>query len=171
MYRLTMSGPVTEQFLTKHSNPIWIRMYRWANKWGEYNPANDEWTCEKRRELAYKKEQENQAVLESVENIDSFGPPFDIDDMWEEEVVKHNNITCGNLLVITGTNAEIQESCKNISPIFLEWVVEQLGPVQFSRPNIVNVSPQIYKPRVVQTHPPYKKQFNQRRSVCLIENY
>ena len=132
MYRLTVSGPITTQVLKqiRTGKPIWIRMYRWANKWGEYTKETDEWTCEIRRDLAYVKTDEDQAVLEKVEQIDITTPPFQLDDMWEEEVFQQGNVRCGNLFVITGTNEEIQTLCEKYSPSLKKWVADELGPFQ-----------------------------------------
>ena len=161
MYRLTISGPITEEFLkTKTVNTCWIRMYRWGNKCGEYVIENNEWNSEIRRFVAYSKDSENQAVLEKVEPIDAYSPPYDVDDIWEEEVVKQGNITCGNLLVITG---DIQNTCAAICPAFSNWLVEHLGPIQIAKTPV--------QPK--QSHFVPRKYPNQgfRKSVCLIQDY
>jgi hypothetical protein len=138
MYRLTISGTLAEKAKSTFNDTqtIWIRMYRWENKWGEYVIATNQWSCEKRTHMAYflESESDNQAVLEKVEAIDLYSPPYEVDDMWEEEVLTNGNMTCGNIFVVKGTSAEIHAVCAELFPSCTKWLSEHLKYVKGDEP-------------------------------------
>ena len=88
MLRLTWDGP---DALLKSLRPTGTkqrqRVYRWENKWGFLMLGTDDWLAESRLPVAHAIDGENRYLLEAVECSPDEAPPFEIDDVWEEDVV------------------------------------------------------------------------------------
>lgn len=158
MYRLTISGPFVDKLRDemKTKQTTWLRMYRWGSTWGVFTKEHDDWVCERRTFLSSMEDNGNTYIVESVHNVDCSAPPYDIDDMWEEEVIKKDNVACGNLYTITGSGKELHAAAKEY-PVIAKWLVEHVAQT-----NVV-------QPAKVVNHE--RKVFKTRAPVCLIENY
>ena len=158
MYRLTVSGPVvqTVQNKWKQTLPQWIRIYRWANVWGEYCKNTDEWLCEIRKSVGTYDDNVTIAILETIEPQMALAPPYDIDDMWEEEVVRNDNHSCGNLLVLTGMPRDIFVACKEYDIPIGDWLRQyiQEEPLHADKPAQARKSLHADKP--VHAHKPVR---------------
>lgn len=116
MYRLTISGAAPNAFLKQLSSvkPIKQKVYRWENKWGYLRKGQtweESWLAEERTFVSSSVLGDNTFVVETYSPIDNL-PPVNIDDLWEEEVVCDKNVTCNNLLSITGSNNDLIRFCK-----------------------------------------------------------
>jgi hypothetical protein len=148
MFRLSISGPISDSYtLANNSKSMWIRVYRWGSKWGEKYIGCDEndWICETRRQVANKSEMNHMVVLEETQSFECNAPPFDTDDIWDEEVYMKDNITYGNILVLKGNKDELYSICKTIAPSFAEWVREH-AQSKLSTPIHNSPKPPLAKP-------------------------
>ena len=116
MYRLTISGAAPISFLKQLPSvkPIKQRVYRWENKWGYLRQGRtweESWLAEERTFVSSSILGDNTFVVETYTPIENI-PPVNIDDLWEEEVVYDKNVTCNNLLSITGSKDDLIRFCK-----------------------------------------------------------
>jgi hypothetical protein len=119
MYQFTVGGSnvdaIREKFIAIHGGAkmIWQRNYRWGNVWGIHNPAATHWEETWRAEIRTTVLTDgDDQLLEQITPIACAAPPMKVDDIWEDQVMYQNNITCGNLISITGNLLEIQELCR-----------------------------------------------------------
>ena len=150
-----MVNTLRDEMKTKQTT--WLRMYRWGSTWGVFNKEHDNWTCERRAFLSSLEDNGNTCIVERVTALDCSAPPYDIDDMWEEEVVEKDNVTCGNLYTITGSGKEIHAAAHPSIAKWLQEHVEQTNVVRSVQPA------KVFKQE--------RKVFKTRAPVCLIENY
>ena len=120
MYRLTIAGKAVTEFLVskKHAPRATQRIYRWGDAWG-YLRANvswdASWTAERHTFLCSAEHDGNTLVVEKiVPMLTASAPPHHIDDVWDEEIITEDRITCNNIVSIAGTRNEILESCRKL---------------------------------------------------------
>lgn len=127
MYRLTFSDHNALSYrktYTHLATHVWQRVYRWENKWGTHVPSarwEDVWRAEIRTQIASDGDSQ---LFERVIPIADAAPPNKIDDVWEEQVMYKNHVTCGNLLSITGTLFEIQDCIRRLNIVVAPSICE-----------------------------------------------
>ena len=136
-YLLTYNGQAVQLFQDehKHTSPIKRQVWRWKNHWGYVYPGvtwDHAWVAETRNEVASLWNEKEKALLETVEDSAIQAPPFEVDDLWMEEILSDQQIQCGSSLYIRGTLSEIIDTAKCLG-IPIKWLTEvkpQLpGPV------------------------------------------
>jgi hypothetical protein len=140
MYSLTIDGPQVATLRAALTTPTtWRRIYRWEDKWGMLK--GDVWNAEIRTPVV---SVEPNYLLESVAGYPTNAPPPNVDEMGGEEGYSLPYGTCGNVLVIQGTLADIKRICASKSitlpPAILEYsaskdeVKEPVGIRGYSAP-------------------------------------
>ena len=118
-YLLTYNGHAVQRFQDehKHTSPIKRQVWRWGKHWGYVYPGvswDNAWVAETRNEVASLWTEKEQALLETVEESVIQAPPFEVDDLWIEEILNDQQIQCGSALYIRGTLSEIIETAKSL---------------------------------------------------------
>ncbi len=102
MFRITYSQETSDAWRAKRlSGPFekqQRRVYRWGATWAYAAP----WKVEQRIPVS-----DTVPLVEICTPTSDLQPPFDVDDMWEEEVVLLPNIEYTGLLSLVGTSAEV----------------------------------------------------------------
>ena len=127
MFRVTLSGKIARDYVQKaKQNPNmetgYMRVYKWDNKCGEL--WNGNWKCEARRFKAEDTLDGNSIMLEETYDVNVNVPPFEIDDLWDEEYIQVGNVRCGNVLVWTGKKEDVRKQCNEMCPLFLNWLTQ-----------------------------------------------
>lgn len=98
MFRLTISGPIAEQWKNTFSStlkPEQRRIYRWDTMWGIL--VNNQWTVEKRKPII----ESDSMILESIDFQQSIhAPPIHCDDIWDEEFYFVKNAEWNDILSV-----------------------------------------------------------------------
>jgi hypothetical protein len=111
MLRLTIQGKSAPQLTAKTS---WRRVYRWGAHWGyllldQSAKWDQAWSAEYRTPIGSHCDEKGLVyVLEQIQPS-AAGPPTQVDDVWEEEVICQGAITHGTHWSIVGTAAELEK--------------------------------------------------------------
>ena len=171
MFRVTLSGKIARDYVQKAKQDPkrttgYMRVYKWDNKCGEL--WNGNWKCEARRFKADQTLDGNSIMLEETYNVPTNVPPFDIDDLWDEEYIQVGNVRCGNVLVWTGKKEEIRKQCNEICPLFLNWLTQHTPTHTFKDTDIpADIVPSVPLPLPL----PLPLKPNPTSKICFIEEY
>ena len=111
LYRITLSGSLSEAWNSKHApsgGKEVQRIYRWGQNWGILSKKMNEWHVETREQILT-----SPYLLEKVTEYDIQAPPPTIDDVWEEEILKKEKVVWnGSLVSICLPGSELKSWCK-----------------------------------------------------------
>ena len=182
MFRLSISGPVAENCMKRNGAPVrseWVRIYRWGDMWGMMGA---EWVVESRHQLAHTIDAANMVLLEEIREENAIqSPPYDIDDVWDQEIIKDGSIEYGNMVCIQGNLSELQTQCVFLKIPFSQWLQDTIQRLNLSNrvetKRTIQATTQSLPQRTLQskTNMPRPIGIRQgtsqkRRPVCLIES-
>jgi hypothetical protein len=121
MYLLSVEGLAAQTVLKSFTKlpSQWMTVYRWGMFWGYWNPSSSQWTAERHQYSTHHRDEfGNTFLLEAIEPSSIAAPPYDIDDVWKEEIKQDGVCTYGNLLTIRGSKSTIEDILAKLSISF-----------------------------------------------------
>ena len=150
MFRITYNQDISNAWRAKKtlSDIQGRRVYRWANVWAYANP----WKAETRQMI----QETEECLVELCTPTADQQPPYEVEDMWDEEVVFMPHMEYTGLLSLVGTQVEIQ------------GILEREGLPKVSLPSIALPKPTNHN----SSHPSYPSRTPKfpTKSKCLISD-
>lgn len=152
MFRITYNKEISTLWRSKKT-PTDIqtrRVYRWTNVWAYANP----WKSETRSVI----QESEEYLVELCTPTSDQQPPYEVEDMWDEEIVFLPHIEYNGLLSLIGTQRELLE------------VMEREGLPKMTLPSLPSI-PSLTKRPEQQSRPPmHSKYARGTKSKCLISD-
>ncbi len=131
MLRITYPKSISDDWRSKKtiSDVQQRRVYRWGATWAYANP----WKVEKRTVL----QEHNGILLELCTPTSDHQPPYEVEDMWDEEVVLLPHIEYTGLLSLVGTPQDLQVviAREGLPNVDLPKLSAPIQPVKHMKPN------------------------------------
>jgi hypothetical protein len=124
MIRITYNKEISDAWRAKKNvaNIQHRRVYRWGTKWAYASP----WKVETRTSF-----HQSDTLVELCSPTSDQQPPYEVDDMWDEEVFLLPHIEYTGLLSLVGTPQELQAvMTRDGLPVVPLPSVQPMQPVQ-----------------------------------------